>query len=210
MLLQIALDDISFEDAKVLLSKVEKYVDIIELGTPFAYSNPISAIGEFKKLFPNKKILADYKILDGGGFMANLAYNANADITTVSARAHDETIAGAICAAKAHKREILVDMMAVPLNEIADRTRIAAQLGADYVCVHTSLDVKDAVDPFRSIEAARQGSDNIHIAVAGGINLKTIRSLVAVKPDVIIVGGALVKAADPVTVAAELRMQMGG
>ena len=74
MLLQIALDDISFEDAKVLLSKVEKYVDIIELGTPFAYSNPISAIGEFKKLFPNKKILADYKILDGGGFMANLAY----------------------------------------------------------------------------------------------------------------------------------------
>ena len=44
MLLQIALDDISFEDAKVLLSKVEKYVDIIELGTPFAYSNPISAI----------------------------------------------------------------------------------------------------------------------------------------------------------------------
>ena len=120
------------------------------------------------------------------------------------------SIAGAICAAKAHKREILVDMMAVPLNEIADRTRIAAQLGADYVCVHTSLDVKDAVDPFRSIEAARQGSDNIHIAVAGGINLKTIRSLVAVKPDVIIVGGALVKAADPVAVAAELRMQMGG
>ena len=59
------------------------------------------------------------------------------------------------------------------------------------MCVHTSLDVKDAVDPFRSIEAARQGSDNIHIAVAGGINLKTIRSLVAVKPDVIIVGGAL-------------------
>ena len=33
--LQIALDDISFEDALILLEKIKSYIDIIEVGTPF-------------------------------------------------------------------------------------------------------------------------------------------------------------------------------
>ena len=41
MKLQIALDDITREAAKVLLEKIQEYVDIIEIGTPFAYYNDI-------------------------------------------------------------------------------------------------------------------------------------------------------------------------
>ena len=48
MKLQIALDDITREAAKVLLEKIQEYVDIIEIGTPFAYYNDISVIQEFK------------------------------------------------------------------------------------------------------------------------------------------------------------------
>ena len=50
MKLQIALDDITREAAKVLLEKIQEYVDIIEIGTPFAYYNDISVIQEFKDL----------------------------------------------------------------------------------------------------------------------------------------------------------------
>lgn len=50
MKLQIALDDITREAAKVLLEKIQEDVDIIEIGTPFAYYNDISVIQEFKDL----------------------------------------------------------------------------------------------------------------------------------------------------------------
>ena len=50
MKLQIALDDITREAAKVLLEKIQEDVDIIEIGTPFAYYNDISVIQEFKNL----------------------------------------------------------------------------------------------------------------------------------------------------------------
>ena len=94
MKLQIALDDITREAAKVLLEKIQEDVDIIEIGTPFAYYNDISVIQEFKNLYPKAKILADYKILDGGEFMSALAFRAGADIVTVSVSANNETIAG--------------------------------------------------------------------------------------------------------------------
>lgn len=208
MKLQIALDNVSYEGAKELLEKVKNSIDIIEIGTPFAYSSPISLIGELKWCYPDKKILADYKILDGGEFMASLAYRAGADITTVSARAHDETIEGAVRAARKFGREILVDMMAVPLDEIEDRTRFAAAIGADYICVHTSLDVANAVDPLSSLDAARLGSKTIGLSVAGGINLSTIDRLVDARPDVVIIGGALVTAKDPENIAHELKARM--
>lgn len=111
MKLQIALDDITREAAKVLLEKIQEDVDIIEIGTPFAYYNDISVIQEFKNLYPKAKILADYKILDGGEFMSALAFRAGADIVTVSVSANNETIAGAIKTARAYEREVLVDIL---------------------------------------------------------------------------------------------------
>ena len=128
MKLQIALDDITREAAKVLLEKIQEDVDIIEIGTPFAYYNDISVIQEFKDLYPKAKILADYKILDGGEFMSALAFRAGADIVTVSVSANNETIAGAIKTARAYEREVLVDTMGVPLERIPSEPQLRRPL----------------------------------------------------------------------------------
>ena len=194
MKLQIALDDITREAAKFLLEKIQEDVDIIEIGTPFAYSNDISVIQEFKDLFPKAKILADYKILDGGEFMSALAFRAGADI-----------VAGAIKTARAYGREVLADTMGVPLERIPERAAVAQALGADYICVHTSLDVPDAPDPLESMRLARQGAPELKLAVAGGINLQTLPRIIAAKPDLIIVGGAICKAVDPIETAKTMK-----
>ena len=202
MKLQIALDDITREAAKVLLEKIQEDVDIIEIGTPFAYYNDISVIQEFKDLYPKAKILADYKILDGGEFMSALAFRAGADIVTVSVSANNETIAGAVKTARAYEREVLADTMGVPLERIPERAAVAQALGADYICVHTSLDVPDALE---SMRLARQGAPELKLAVAGGINLQTLPRIIAAKPDLIIVGGAICKAVDPIEAAKTMK-----
>lgn len=208
MKLQLALDDISYKDAVLLVRKLEEYIDIVELGTPFAYTNHIGVIQEFHFRFPGLQVLADYKILDGGGFMASLALREGADIVTVSASANDETIRGAAAAAKKYGGQILADTMGQPLDVIPFRTAAAEKCGADYICVHTSLDVPNAPDPLISIQKAREGALNTKLAVAGGINLKTLPVIVKAKPDIVIVGGAICRASDPLATAKEMKKIM--
>ena len=54
MKLQIALDDITLEDALVLVGKVRDYIDIIEIGTPFVYEYGMQAVRAMKEHFPDK------------------------------------------------------------------------------------------------------------------------------------------------------------
>lgn len=210
MKLQLALDDITYENAILLVKKVEEFIDIVELGTPFAYTNPISAIGEFKQMFPKLQILADYKILDGGEFMASLAFKAGADIVTVSASANDETIEGAINAAHKYNGMILADTMGEPWEVIPIRAAVAEKAGVDYICVHSSLDVPNAPDPLISMRKAKEGAPNTKLAIAGGINLGTLPRLMKEKPDIVIVGSAIYKAADPASVAKEMKKIITG
>lgn len=208
MLLQIALDDVTKEDAIFLIDKIEQEIDILELGTPFAFQYPISIIKELKDRYKDLKILADYKILDGGSYMASLAFAAGADIVTVSALAHRETIEGVIDSARRYGREVMVDMMAVPVSEIAKHTKMAEEAGAEYVYVHTSLDSGYGLERMKSIKAMKSGGKDIKMGVAGGISLATLPEVLEMKPDFLIVGGAILKSDKPKEDVHKFRMSM--
>ncbi len=63
-MLQIALDNLTIEDAIASAKKVEKYIDVIEVGTILIASEGKKAIKALKEAFPNKIIVADGKIAD--------------------------------------------------------------------------------------------------------------------------------------------------
>ena len=111
--LQVALDLLSTEDAKEMLKKVGDYVDIIELGTPLMVSEGADVIREIKPLYPEKTVFADIKIMDGGSIMADIAFQAGADMVSVLAQANDATIQDVIKTAKKYHGKVLVDMCAV-------------------------------------------------------------------------------------------------
>lgn len=83
MKLQLALDDITLIEAIALMGKIRDYVDIVEIGTPFIIEDGLKPVRELKRLFPDKEVLADTKIMDAGDYEARSAFLAGADYVTV-------------------------------------------------------------------------------------------------------------------------------
>ena len=121
MELQLALDRIEKKRAIDIVESLKDLIDIVEIGTPFSIMQPIEIINDFKKISPCLRVLADYKIMDGGYALAEIAYKAGADIVTVSAQTWDETILQTIQAARDYGKQVLVDMMGIKEEDIAER-----------------------------------------------------------------------------------------
>jgi 3-hexulose-6-phosphate synthase len=209
MELQLALDMISFEEGLKLAEELRDLIDVLELGTPFSLVNPLTAVKTFKEALPELKILSDFKIMDGGYVMAKLAFEAGADIVTVSARTWDITIQETIKAARDYGRQVHVDMMGVPDDQIETRGRELDAFGPDYIGIHRAVSIKEA-SPEQPLQIARRVIKKAKLTIAGGIDGESLKLVVPLKPDLVIVGSAITKARDPRAVALEMRKIMEG
>ena len=163
--LQLALDFVDLERAvEVCGEAVEGGVDWIEVGTPLIKSEGLNAVRVIRENFPDHKIVADMKTIDAGRVEVECAAKAGGNIIDVLGTASDTTISECVDAAKNYGAEIVVDMI-----EVADpiaRAQAAEAAGADYVAVHTAIDVQmTGGDPFSVLERVCQ-SVNIPVACA--------------------------------------------
>ena len=202
--LQLALDFVELEEALALLEKVHSFVDIVEIGTPTIIRYGVEAVRRVKQSFPQKSVLADLKIMDAGEGEARLGFEAGADIVTVMAVAHDETILGAVRAAATSGGQIMADLMSVPL--LANRAQEVERLGCSVVCVHTSTDAHlPGKQAFQIVKLLRAQLSRAGIAVAGGINVRSAGAACAAGADILVVGSAILKATDQFEAARALQ-----
>ncbi len=203
MLLQLALDVTDKKKAIELCRKVGKYIDIIELGTPFIKLYGLNnLVTDFKKL--KKPILADLKTMDTGYFEAELAFLAGANYSTVCASAYKETVKGTINAGKKYKKKTLVDLIGVK-NPIKV-TKEIIKYKPDYIGIHSGIDMQNCgLKPLNTLKKLSKIIDSKKIAIAGGIDLNTIEDIAKYRSGIIIVGGAITKAKDPVMVAKKIK-----
>jgi len=206
MKLQVALDG-DLAGALAVLKAVEPYVDIAEIGTPLIYREGMHAARRIREVFPNLTLLADLKIMDAGEEEAAIAFEAGCDIVTVLGLAQDATVRGAVKAARSAGKQIVVDLIQVA-DPVA-RGRELLALGCDYLCVHTGYDAQQGgASPLETLSRLRHELGNVRLAVAGGINTNTIDAVAALQPEIIVVGGAITRAADPAAVAYQLRERL--
>ena len=201
--LQVAIDLLTTEDALALAAKVAPYVDIIELGTPLIKNMGSAVITAMKKAHPDKLVFADLKTADAGELEADIAFKAGADLVTVMGAAGNATIIGAVKAAKAHGKGVVVDTIGYP-----DRVKRAQEvigLGVEFVELHAGLD--EQWTPGYSIqvlidEASRAG---VPVSIAGGVNLSNITAVIEAGAQVAVAGAAIYGAEDPAGAAKALR-----
>ena len=192
MKLQLALDEMNLVDALRFADKVAEHVDIIEVGTPFVMDEGMRGVREFHRFFPDKEILADLKIMDGGYLEASYAYEAGAAYATILGVSDNLTIEGALKAARDYDRKLVVDMICV--EDLPTRIAKMEEIGVDILAVHTGADQQAAGrEPIQDLQVMTEHAKKAQIAVAGGINSKTIDKYVALKPEIIIVGSAIGK-----------------
>lgn len=209
MELQLAIDLLNKEEATKLANKVKDYVDIVEIGTPIVINEGLPAVQHLNDNIEGVKVLADLKIMDAADYEVSQAVKFGADIVTILGVAEDASIKAAVDEAHKHGKQLLVDMIAV--QDLEKRAKVLDDLGADYIAVHTGYDLQaEGQSPLESLRKVKSVISNSKVAVAGGIKPDTIKDIVAENPDLIIVGGGIANADDPVEAAKQCRAAIEG
>jgi len=206
-ILQVALDFVDLERAiEVCREAVEGGVDWIEVGTPLIKSEGLDAVRTMRERFPDHKIIADMKTIDAGRTEVESAAKAGANIIDVLGASSDATISECVDAARNYGAEIVVDLIEV--TDPVSRALAAEAAGADYIAVHTAIDVQmTGGDPFAVLEAVCKEVD-IPVACAGGVNSETAAQAVAHGAGIVIVGGAIIKSSDAREAASGIKSAM--
>jgi len=195
MKLQIAIDMVDTTTAVKMVDQIYDVIDIVEIGTPMIIHEGVLAVERLKNKYPDLTILADTKIVDGGGIEAGYAYAAGADIVTVLAMAPNETIRAVVETASIYGRKCMTDMLCV--KDIVEKAVELEKLDVDYICLHTAKDEQNTKNaPLDDLKKVKGYLTRAKTAVAGGISLKTIPSIVAIGADIVVAGSALTEAPD--------------
>ena len=205
--LQLALDFVDLRRAvKSAQAGVAGGVDWLEVGTPLIKSEGLQAVRELRSLFPHLAIVADMKIMDAGRIEVETAAKAGANIVDVLGAASDATIRECIQAGKNYGAKIVVDLIAV--KDPVSRAKQVEDFGADYITVHCSIDEQmEGKDPFETLRRVAEAV-SVPAGVAGGINSETASRALEAGASVVIVGGAITKAADPTEAAHNIKKAM--
>lgn len=185
MKLQISFDLIDLDKAITIGSEVAQYADIIEVGTILIYHYGITAIKKFKDAFPDKIILADTKIVDRGKEVAELFANAGADWVTVMAGTSPHVIHATTTAAHNENMKVMLDL--IDSNSVGQSALEAKNLGADALLFHQPYSEKESL-VFLDKWDLIKGNTQLPVFVSAKINRENVDKIVAIRPDVIIVG----------------------
>ena len=209
-MLQIAMDYISLPPALAMAAKVSSEVDIIEIGTPLCKAAGLDAIRAMRELVGSDKlILADFKSPDVGGLEAKMAFDAGADMMTVIGGAALATVESALEAAKAAKKEMLMELTGV--RDILARAREWRQIGVERMVYHRGWDEqafsRQWVEEDRTIirELINMG---FKITVTGGITRDSLAFFQPLSVSVVICGRGIRETPDPRQSAHEFRQEM--
>lgn len=199
---QLALDRLTREQCFQLLRETESSVDWIEVGTGVIKEYGMAIVRDIKAAYPEKILVADMKTCDAGKHEAIQAFEAGADITTVMAFSADKTITETLKVAEQYGKRIMIDLLGVKEPE---RLSELQNLGVDLVSLHYGKDMQLEGEMKDDLFSLTEHLEGMEIAIAGGINKKSLSDLLDKPLQTVIIGSAVTAAPDPEQAAKELK-----
>lgn len=221
MKLQLTIDHGKYHEVHALVDTLAPHVDIVEIGYPVVLTFGLGLIQEIRKRHPELCICVDAKVFHGGTGITSRCFYAGANIVTVLSAAPNVVISKMVEKAAAYGGQIMCDMSA-PARLVAQRTSEVDELGVDYVAVHTGFmpeydyDLethriplfKPNVRPLDLARAAQRNLRHAGLAVNTGINETNIDEVIALHPDIVMVGRGILDADDHVAACERLKRHM--
>ncbi len=201
-LLQVALDNLQLDEALASTRLLAPELDVIEAGTLLCLSEGADSVRVLSTLYPDNIIVADLKIVDAGGELADMACRSGADWVTVMCNAADATKEKAIRGAGQHDGEVQIELFG---NWTFDEAAAWRELGIKQVIYHQSRDALNAGASWgeENMRIVRRLADmGFEVSVTGGLELDTLKLFAGIPVKCFIAGRSLRNAADP---AAEAR-----
>ena len=199
--LQLACDMTSVEMLMGLVPKLVEYVDIFEMGTPMCLMNGVRPAALVHEAYPDKEVLADTKIFDGGKLESEMYIDAGASYITVMSRTNNQTIRQCIEACHAKNAKCVVDLMCE--QDFDKRVPELEEMGADILAVHVAYDdyMSTGMTPLKSLKELSRVVKKAKTAVAGGIKIDNIKDYMQYNPEIVIVGGSILGSKNPIEAA---------
>lgn len=209
MKIQLALDLTDRQQALAVVREAGAQVDIIEVGTSLLKRCGTSIVSEIRAIFPDKPLFVDMKIIDGPEREATLMAHCRPEYYSMLAVASDTAVRKVLAIARDNQAEVVFDLQSA--SDPVKRAVELKALGATLLCVHKNADCGD--DPlvaFRELIAVRAAT-GLPVALAGGISLDSIGEIrQKLAPEIVIVGGAILNAADRGLAASTFRKIVTG
>jgi 3-hexulose-6-phosphate synthase/6-phospho-3-hexuloisomerase len=134
------------------------------------------------------------KTMDAGRAEVEYAAKAGAGVVGVLGAASDATLQECIEAGRNYGAAIIVDLIQV--GDPVARAREAEAMGASYIGIHVAIDEQMAgKTPFETLRRVAEAV-SIPVAAAGGVNSEMAAEAVRAGASIVVVGGAITKAAD--------------
>ncbi|TDS69052.1 3-keto-L-gulonate 6-phosphate decarboxylase [Pantoea sp. PNA 14-12] len=168
-LLQLALDHTRLDAALTTARQLHPHVDIIEAGTLLCLSCGVEAVRHLRQQHPEKTLVADYKVADAGGTLAEMAFAAGANWMTVICAAPLATFASALAVAQQYQGDIQIELFG---NWTLDDARQWRKLGLTQAIYHRGRDAQASGQQWNQhdLDTMKALSDlGFALSVTGGI-----------------------------------------
>jgi 3-hexulose-6-phosphate synthase len=193
VLLQVAIDRVSVQEAERIISLSAGMADIIEVGTSLIKDFGLEcSVGVLKKKFPKQAILADVKTIDEGEYEFQRTFEAGADIATVMGASSRSTITACRKTAREYRRSYMIDLLGLDEKE----TAALAEFDDALFCLHLPSDCAGAGLAELIQKGVKLLGGAKHIAAAGGVRLENIPLFRSIGIETVIVGSAITKSGD--------------
>ncbi len=209
-LLQVALDNTSLEDAIESVSLYGDIIDIVEVGTILHVAEGVKATQLMREMFPEKIILDDIKGADAGKTLAQLCFNAGADVLTAICSADINTMIAMKEVGQSYekKRDVQVELYG---NWTFDEANIWLENGINQVVYHRSRDAElagkswDEADMRKIDKLCKMG---FLVTITGGLNKEDLVLFKDYPIHCIIGGRSIRNATNPTKAAKEFKEEI--